>query len=188
MRNQRRIRLNLATHPLKNRRLFSFCLVFLGIIFFFISVTGGVIYFSYKNKADTIKASLLELDQSMREGESKERQNNFRIERVEETYKEAVDAINRLIFKKSFSWVDFLSCLEDSLPHSSYIVSLAPTFTEDLQMKVRFAVVSRNSEDLLELINKLKGMRFKNIRVLSEVRNEQGFLRSEISLTYERNI
>ncbi len=188
MRNKRGIHLNLATHPLRNRRFFSFCLIFMGIIFLFLSVTGGVVYFSYRNKAEAIKASLLELDQSTKEMQSKERQNRSQIEKVEGTYQETVDAINGLIFRKSFSWIDFLSCLEDSLPPSSYIVSLAPTISEDLQMRVRFAVVSRSLEDLLELINNLKGMKFKNIRVLNEVSNEQGFLRSEISLTYERNI
>lgn len=186
MRNKRGIHLNLATHPLKNKKLFSFCLIFIGVIFLFLSVTGGVIYFSYKNKAEAVKASLLNFDQSIKEIQSK--QNRFQIEKMEGTYQETVNIINGLIFRKSFSWIDFLSCLEDSLPSSSYIVSLAPTMSEDLQMRVRFAVVSRSLEDLLELINNLKEMKFTNIRVLNEVSNEQGFLRSEISLTYERNI
>jgi cell division protein FtsB len=188
MRNQPPIRLNLATHPSKNRKLFTFCLLFLGIIFLFLSIAGGVVYFSYKNKAEAIQTSLLELERSTAETESQERESKLRVEKAEAEYKETVDAINGLIFRKSFSWIDFLACLEASLPDSSYIVSLAPALREDLQMRVRFAVVSRSLEDLLKLINNLKGMEFKDLKVLNEVRNGQGFLRSEISLIYERNI
>lgn len=188
MKSQQRLSLNLATHPSKNRKLFYLGLLLIGIIFLLLSVAGGVVYFSYKGKVEAVRSSLSEMDESSKEIQRKERQNTVRIEKATGEYKETVDAINGLIFSKNFSWVDFLSCLEDSLPDSSYIVSLAPVLPEDLQMRVRFAVVSRSLDDLLALINNLKGLKFKNIRVLNEVRNEQGYLRSEISLTYERNI
>jgi len=103
-------------------------------------------------------------------------------------YKEMVDEVNSIIYRKSFSWADFLTSLEKSLPDSSYIISLAPTFTEDLNMKVRFKVVSRGLDDLLKLINNLEALKFKQIKVLNEVTNEQGLLLSEVTVSYERII
>lgn len=185
---QRRINLNLATHPLRNRKLFYFIASSLGLIFLLVSLLAGSIYFSYKSKFKKIDSSIMEIDQSIRKIQRMERQYTTRIENTAKEHKGMIDLINSLIFRKSFSWIDFLSCLEDSLPDSSYIVSLAPTLTDDLKMNVRLGVVSQSLDDLLKLINNLETLKFKQIKVLNEARNDQGSLRSEISLTYERNI
>jgi len=55
-------------------------------------------------------------------------------------------------------------------------------------MNVRFGVVSKSLDELLKLINNLEALKFKQIEVLNEARNDDGSLRSEISLTYEKNI
>ena len=185
---QRRINLNLATNPLRNRRLFYLFTLSLGLIILLLFLSAGSIYFSYKSKIKKIDSSVMKIDQSIRNAQGKARQYTNRIENTAKENKGKVDLINSLIFRKSFSWIDFLYCLEDSLPDSSYIVSLAPTLTEDLKMKVRFGVVSRSLDDLLKLINNLEKLKFKQIKVLNEAKNERGSLRAEISLTYERNI
>lgn len=186
--NKRRLNLNLAAHPLRNRRLFYFLASSLGLIFLVVCLLAGNIYFTYKKKAEDMEASLSKIDQSIRNAQRNERQYTTRIQETAKEDKAIVDLINSLIFKKSFSWMDFLSCLEDSLPNSSYIVSLAPMLTEDLKMTVKFAVVSRSLDDLLKLINNLEALKFKQIKVLNEARSDEGTLRSEISLIYERNI
>ncbi len=188
MNKKTRIYLNLAAHPLRNRRFFSLLAAALGFIFLIVILLSGNIYLSYKGKAKDMASSVANIDQSIRKSKREERQYITGIDKVTQEYKEMVDIINSLILRKSFSWIDFLSCLEDSLPESSYIVSLAPMLTEDLKMIVRFGVVSRNLNDLLRLINNLEEMNFKQIKVLSESKSNGGFLQSEISLIYERNI
>lgn len=188
MNRKMRTYLNLATQPLRNRRLFYAFASILGIIFLIVILLAGNIYFSYKGKADDMAASVAEMDQSINKTQRKEKQFSTRIDQATKEYKEMVDLINSLILKKSFSWIDFLTCLEDSLPESSYIVSLAPQLTEDLKMMVRFGVVSRSLDDLLKLINNLEALKFKQVKVLSESRGNGGSLQSEISLIYERNI
>ena len=160
--NQKRIKLNLASHPLRNKRLFFLLCTLLCLVFIFVSVMGGVVYFSYKGKARIIRATLSEIEQSRQSIQSEELKYSADIRRASNEHQPTVEMLNGLIYKKSFSWVDFLACLEESLPNSSYITSLAPTLTEDLQMKVRFEVISRNLDDLLKLINNLKNcIRFR---------------------------
>ena len=185
---QRRINLNLASHPLRNRRLFYLLASSLGLIFLLVLLSAGDIYFSYKGKAKKIESSMMKADQSIKKAQRQKKQYTTRIEKIAKENKGMVDLINSLIYKKSFSWIDFLSCLEDSLPDSSYIVSLAPTISENLKMNVRFGVVSGSLDELLKLINNLEALKFKQIKVLNEARNDDGSLRSEISLTYEKNI
>lgn len=188
MLNTNRVNLNLASHPSKNRRLFYLLVFVLGVIFIIVSLISANIYFSYNNKSNKVAASISEMDHSIRDLEEKEKRDTGRIEDTAKDYKERIDLINGIIYRKSFSWIDFLSCLEEALPDSSYIVSLAPTLTEDLKMNVRFKVVSPSLDDLLKLVNSLEDLKFRQVKVLNEAKNEQGFLLSEISLTYERNI
>jgi Tfp pilus assembly protein PilN len=98
-----------------------------------------------------------------------------------------VDMVNSIILKKSFPWTDLLSRLEDCLPDSSYILSLAPTLVDDARVRVRFKVVSQNLDELLKLINNLEAKKF-NPRSESEERSNRGELTSEITVSYERNI
>ncbi len=186
--NQKRINLNLASHPLRNKKFFFLICFLLCLVFVLISTLGGVVYFSYKDKAGSIRTTLAEIDQSKQRIQTEEIKYSADIRKATQEYQATVEMLNRLIFRKSFSWVDFLTCLEDSLPDSSYITSLAPTLTEDLQVKVRIEVISRNLDDLLKLVNNLKALKFKDIRVLNEASNERGFLRSEIALTYEKTL
>lgn len=186
--NHGRINLNLASHPLKNRKLFFLLCFLLCTLFVALSVLGGFVYFSYKSKARSTKATLTEMEQSRQRIQSDVNKYSAGIQKASKQHLATAEFINSLILRKSFSWVDFLSCLEDSLPDGSYIISLVPTLTEDLQMKVRFEVISRNLDDLLKLLNNLKSFKFKDIRVLSEASNEIGFLRSEVALTYEKTL
>jgi len=188
MLNNKQLNLNLASHPLGNRKLFYWSFVGLGIVFFILIFLSLNLFVSYKNKSDTIKASIRNLEQSLQEVKAKEKQYRNRLESITKDYEEIVDEVNQIIYRKSFSWIDFLSSLEKSLPDSSYIISLVPTFNEDLTMNVRFKVVSRKLDDLLTLINNLEALKFKQIKVLNESRNEQGELLSEVSLSYERII
>ncbi len=186
MMNHKRINLNLASHPLKNKKLFILICFLLCAFFLALAVLGGIVYFTYQGKARSIETDLAGMEQSKRQLESDVVKYSTGINKATKNLQAEAELINSLILKKSFSWVDFLSTLEDSLPDSSYIISLAPTLTEDLQMKVRFEVISRNLDDLLRFLNNLKAFEFKDIRVMSEASNERGFLRSEIALTYER--
>lgn len=188
MNKKARIHLNLAAQPLRNRRLFYILASALGIIFLFVILLAGSIYFSYREKAVDMATFVAKIDQSIRKAQREERQYRTRIDKAAKEYEGMVDLINSLILKKSFSWIDFLSCLEEALPPSSFIISMAPILTEDLKMTVRFSVVSRSLDDLLKLINNLETLKFKQVKVLSESRGNGGSLQSEISLIYERNI
>ncbi|MGB2845815.1 MAG: hypothetical protein WBC02_13260 [Candidatus Aminicenantaceae bacterium] len=103
-------------------------------------------------------------------------------------YEPKVDLINSIILRKSFSWIQFFSDLESSLPDSSYIVSMEPVLAEHSRLQLRLKIATSSVNDLLELIDNLKELKFDQIRMKSENLSENGMLVSEISLSYERNI
>jgi len=188
MKVYRKIDLNLASRPQRNRRLFYFLGGLLGIIFLFLAAAGGNIYFRNRIKVKDIKTSIAKTEHTIKNVQKEEKKYLSQIEDKIRDYKEKADLMNSLILRKTFSWTDLLSALEDSLPEASYITSLTPSIEGDSKMGVRFKVLSPGLKELLELVSSLNYMNFKHIRVMNESRDDSGYLLSEISLTYERNI
>ena len=99
-----------------------------------------------------------------------------------------VNLINSLIFRKSFSWMDFLLDLEKGLPNSCTIVSLTPSMVGDSKMEVKLRVTYPGINELLKLIQNFKSIGFKNISIRNETRSTGGTLIAEISVVYERTV
>jgi len=188
MKNHVKLNLNLASLPLKNRRLF-FLLFSLGALSFVaVSVLGGIIYSRYSSGRAGIQKTLLETKVRLNEAQREEKQFSARIEEIQKAGTPEVEFLNNLIFQKSFSWMDFFAALEESLPESGYIVSLTPYPVDGTAMEVRFEAAFANLNDLLKFITKLDTTGFRNINIISESRTEEGFLLSEISVRYVHDV
>ena len=186
MRKQKRVNLNLASHPLRNRRLFFLLFGVLGVLVFLISAAGGYTYWKYSRLNKTYSSQIVRMEQVVHQATREEKRLSTQIEAASQTYQKKIDLLNTLILKKSFSWVGFLSALEEALPPSCYIESLAPNLRGTNQMEVRLKVAAPSLDELLKLNENLYGMNFKGIRIISESVDEAGLLIAEITLIYER--
>lgn len=186
MTRQKRLNLNLATHPLRNRRLFFILVGILGASFLVVLSLGGYAYWKYKAKNNHFEKNWVRIERKIKSVQREERRLTVQIEEAAKKYKTQVDRLNTLILKKSFSWANFLSALEEALPESCYIVSLEPFLIEANQMEVRLKAAAPNLDELLKLNRNLYEKNFSSIRIINESINEAGLLISEISLIYER--
>ncbi len=184
----RRLNVNLATRPLRNRRLFFLLGGLLGLAFLVTSLVAVVIFFQFSLKISTTRDGLRKADASIRAAQTEQKRLAARVKEAVGKDQDIIDTINGVILKKSFSWTDFLSKVEECLPDSSYILSLAIPQIDNTRIQFRIRVVSRDLEDFLALINSLLKLNFNQPRLESEERNDRGQLVSEISVTYERNI
>ena len=185
---QERMSLNLASHPLRNRRLFYLFFSIIGVVLLVMVFLSGRIFLDYRAKAQDVRASIANTNQLIMNAENDQRKNAAGVRQTVKNNKDKVDLVNNIISKKSFSWIEFLSDLESALPDSSYIISLAPTLTKDSRMLLKFKVVSPNVNELLKLINNLNALDFSQITPTSEDVNNRGLLITEISLSYERDV
>jgi Tfp pilus assembly protein PilN len=185
---KRRLRLNLASHPLKNQRFFYLLVIVCVLLILILAVAGGSIYFKFEKMVRDNKAAIREVQEVSTKAQRAESRFLTQIQEAAVTHQKKVDLINGFIFRKSFSWVDFLSTLEKCLPDSSYIVTMAPVVKSDSLMEVKFKVVTPNLNELLKLMTKLKNLKFKNVRLLGEDQTEDGLKISEIAFNYERTI
>lgn len=184
----RRLNVNLATRPLRNRRLFFLLGGVLGLFFLVTSLVAVIIFFQFTMKKNVVKAGLQKTDASTRAAQTEQKRLAARVKEAVGKDQDIIDTINGIILKKSFSWTDFLSKLEECLPDSSYILSLAIPQVDNTRIQSRVKVVSQSLDDLLLLINRLQDLKFSRPRVETEERNDRGQLVSEISVTYERII
>ncbi len=186
MRKQKRVHLNLATHPLKNRRFFFLLSGVLTTLVLVISFAGGWTFWKYSNKNKNFRNNNAQIEEMINDAKRKELRFSTQIEDASQNYQKKVDLLNSLILRKSFSWVEFFSALEESLPASCYIESLAPTLNENNQMEVRLKIAAPSLDELLKLNQNLYEKDFSGIRIISETINEAGLLTAEITLFYER--
>jgi len=184
----RRLNPNLATKPLRNRRLFYLLGGLLGLAFLITSLLAVFLLLQFTLKKNTVRASLKKANETVTTAQAEQKRLGIRINEAAKKDQRAINTINGIILRKSFSWTDFLSKLEECLPDASYILSLAPSLVDDTRIQFRFRVVSQNLDDLLALINRLQELKFSQPRVETEERNDRGQLTSDISVSYERAI
>ncbi|HPC88215.1 MAG TPA: hypothetical protein P5517_04065 [Candidatus Saccharicenans sp.] len=159
--------INLASQPRRNVRFFRFlsgagaCLVgILLILLIVLNVKNFSLYRagagSYHHLADEKAAISSEYNELNRQTE------NFK-----RTLKTAVDEVNSLLARKSFSWTIFFDELEEALPAGAYLTNLNPSRNEaGLAFRIKAGLPSRS--DLGQLIRNLDSHGFSKIRVLSE--------------------
>ena len=187
MSNPQRIQVNLASQPLRNRRFFVSLISAAAGVFVLVALLCGLTYVRSSRRGESARAALAKT-QKMIESSQKERNGwNAQVLDFSKKEKERIEAVNGIIAKKSFSWVDFFSQLEDALPPGSYVSWIAPLQAGDNRLDVRFKVVSQNLTDLLALIQRLNGLGFKRISVKNET-SLGSQLTSEISFSHERTL
>ena len=188
MTNGQHLRLNLATHPARNRRLLFSLLGLLGGLLAVLLIVGGSQVIRYGFRSRTVRANLFQVQQKIAAAEREERQFDSQIEQAELDHQRSVDKLNQLIYRKSFSWVELLGSLEELLPGPCYIVSLKPAFHEDAIMELRFKVASPDYDSWQVLVGRIYQLGFTDLRMESETRGTDGFIIFDMSVTYERDI
>ncbi len=159
--------INIASQPRRNLRAFRFlsgtvaCLtVILLILLILLNIKNFSLYRAgatgYRHLADEKAAISSEYNELNRQTE------NFK-----RTLKTAVDEVNSLLARKSFSWTIFFDELEEALPAGAYLTNLNPSRNEaGLAFRIKAGLPSRS--DLGQLIKNLDSHGFSKIRVLSE--------------------
>lgn len=181
----RKIHLNLATSPARNRRLFHLLVLLLGALLALTASIGGVNFFKYRQKTRDTRRALMEVRQKIRIFQQEEKRFARLNQQSVQDYQAKADLINSLIVRKRFSWVNMLSSLEEALPDSCYILSLAPQIKKDTSLEIRLKAVVPTLEEFLLLYQRLHEQQFKQIRIISEAAENSGRLTAEIVFVYE---
>ena len=185
--NGKKAKVNLASHPLRNRRFFFALLASAAGIFLLVAALTLLSAAKSRSREAALRDSLDRMTGLTRTAQKEKDDWSLQVRDLSKKYRDVLGSINDIILAKAFSWVDFFSGIEEALPAGSFISSIAPVQALEGKIELRFKVVSQNLNDLLALIQKLNALGFKNISVKNEA-SQDGQLISEILLTHERAI
>jgi len=178
--------LNLATRPLRNRRMYAAAVRALAGLLIVLAGLAAFVVLKYGGETSKLKASKAEASRVWASARREEKDKKADITRAEKLSRTRVDLVNGIIQRKMFSWTGLLTELEKSLPGPSYLTALTPSLTSDGTIALNMRVTSRSMSDLTSFITALYAHGFTNVRVGGEQRSDDGRLLSEITATYER--
>ncbi len=180
-----KVRLNLASNPLRNRRFFLIALSFLGcltIVFLALSLQWFV---RYRVEGARLRAELVRLARMEDAARREEKQYSARVASFSRELEAEVNQANSIIQMKSFPWSDFFSRLEKALPDGCYLTSLSFSSANSPGLQIRMKLASPDFSFLLQAMAQLKEAGFNSIRVENEDQSPAGLI-SEVTMTYER--
>jgi Tfp pilus assembly protein PilN len=180
--------LNLATSPVRNRRLFRLARALLVLLIVVSAGLAGYASVRYTLETRRLGTSLEEIRKVDAEGLREGSRLTADVQRAAKAGLARVEIVNGIIFRKSFSWTGLLSLLESALPDASYLTSLTPTMTDDKTVALKMRVVSNSLDDLLAFMNNLQARKFTHVFVENETKSGTGRLVSDLTMTYERDI
>lgn len=180
-----KVHLNLATKPFWNSRLSLAVNGFLSVVLVVLVGLSLIFYFLYSDKTEKLRASSRDAQSRVSKLQKENLSLNDKIADLSGLFQKKTDFLNQVIRKKSFSWSDFLSDLEELLPDYSYIVSLSPQIKGETEIEVYLKMASPGLGAHLQFLENLYRRNFKVVRVNNESPSERGYLLSEVSFVYK---
>jgi Tfp pilus assembly protein PilN len=178
--------LNLATRPLRNRRLYKALVYGLVLVIAVLVGLSAFVFLKYGGEAGRLKEAAAAAKATQDQARAEQRLLSANIRKAESAGRQRVELVNGIILKKTFLWTALFSELEQALPGPSYLTALTPNFLADGSVAMHIRVTSRSLEEFMTFIDNLAARGFKNIQVGDETRSDEGRLIMEIDLRYER--
>ena len=176
--------INLATFPQQNRRLHYLITGLMSVLFILVIVQSVMLLSTYGRKNTDAAAALMELDGRLNQVEEETRITTDAVRAAEETNRKKIDRLNGVILHKGFSWTAFLVELEDLLPDTCYIMSLAPKPRSSREVEVALQVAAPSLNELLLFLRRLTERNFFP-SVRSETKAENGYLLAGVTFVYQ---
>jgi len=176
---------NLSSHPLRNRRLYFGAFSVLAVLFFLAVGLLGFWLLRASGRASADAKAVLDAEARLSATETERADIVRRTEALRAGNLNLVSQVNAVIARKNFSYVEFFALLEEALPAQSYITSVSPIAAGEGRIDARLRVVTTGLEDLMGLMTKLEGLKFKNVTIRGEAQ-VGGQLIAEIGLVYEK--
>jgi hypothetical protein len=181
------LRLNLATRPVRNRRIFRWTAGALAVGLAVSAAAGGYLFVRFTAEGRRARREAERLTERTREAQREALRWAGETGKAERDLGEDVDVLNAAIRRKVFSWTRLLGEIEAVLPGESVLASFQPGQSDEHGLALKIDVASANLEGLLAFLRGLEAGRFSAIRVENETPAAGGRLVSTITLRYDQN-
>ncbi|HUO35569.1 MAG TPA: hypothetical protein VMU43_11310 [Candidatus Acidoferrum sp.] len=169
-----RLTLNLATHPLENKRAFLVVSLFLGVVeILALIILSHSVYVSWTSSRK-LRAEIAEYQQQIRADRQRQQElrSFFQTPRATKVLNRAA-FLNSLIDDRAFPWTKVFMDIEQTLPPGVRVVSISPTLEND-RAKVTLVVGADTDQNLVKFIQALETSKvFSGVQVEKERYPEQ---------------
>ena len=180
------LRSNLSTRPFYNERRVHLAAAIVALI---------VVAFTAWNvtRLVTLSARRAELRTQSSSDESRAQQLRAQAEAMEKSVDQSAlmrvaasaREANAIVNRRTFSWTTFFNRLEETLPPSVMLTSVAPQ-VENGQVIVTMFVLARRVEDVDDFMVKLEGAgAFKDVNLINDTVTDEGLHRVALRGRYE---
>jgi len=183
-----RTSVNLATRPFVNLRPFLVMTLSLGVLALLLTTWVGVVAFRTWSQQTTTRAQLAELE---RQQLSLARQQHQLVSVLSAPGPRQVLErklfLDRLIERRSLSWIELFFDLQERLPGRARILSLSPTALEDGALSLNLRVMGDSASAIIEFVQELEEeKKFHNVVLRSQVESENraGGINAVITAVY----
>lgn len=180
------LRLNLATRPVRNRRIFQWTAGILAAGLAVSAAAGGYLFVRFKTESRRARRDAAGLSERTREAQARALALAGETANAERDLGGDVDILNAAIRRKVFSWIRLLGEIEAALPAESVLVSLQPGQSDERGLGLKLDVTSANLQGLLAFLRALEAGRFSTIRMENESSGAGGRLVSTLTLRYDQ--
>ena len=179
-----RLPINLASRPLRNRRLFRAAVGIPVILFLLFGGAAGALLLHSTARRRADERTQAELERRIQAAGRERAEKTGQSQTMRKQDAELVDVVNGVIVRKNFSWVGFFSRLEQALPPQCSVVSLSPLQLTETGLRVNMKVITPGLPGLLVLIENRTARGFKDV-VLRDELIGGGRLICEIGFEYD---
>ena len=180
--------LNLSTRPFPAYRLLNLALASLLVVLALASVWQVYGFLEYSTMARAIRGDedAVRVEAEALRGQAAELEG--RLDRPEAAAKlNEIEYLNGLIARKKLSWTRLFASLEDMVPDTVHLVSLAPTVGADGSVVLNIAVRGRSIADVSEFLEALEQSPvFENVVVDVETKQDAG-ASTDVNVTLTAN-
>ena len=179
-----RLPINLASRPIRNRRLFhALCGVMIALFLVFGGGAGYLLVHSTLRARRDERASA-EIERRIQVIDRERGQKTALEASLKKKDAELVARINEVIARKNFSWVDFFSRLENALPPRAQVESFNSLELTGTRLRVLMKLSSPGLPGLLLFVENLNKADFQDVTVRNETTGG-GRLISEVGFVYD---
>jgi Tfp pilus assembly protein PilN len=166
--------LNLSTRPFPAYRLLNVALVFVLVVLAVLSVLQGVGFARYSRLARSIRSQEQETRVEADVLGQRVADLGSKLDSTESTAKlNEIGFLNRLIFRKNFSWTRLFGILEDMVPDNVHLTNLTPDIGSTEGVTLHMGVEAKSIADVTVFVKRLEESAvFENIVLTVEEKDE----------------
>ena len=182
-----KLNINLATHPYEDAGKFYSAWLPLLILLAGIAITVSAMAYSvFQDRRVVARALATENDKIEKLTQERKHAESTMAQPANSGTRDQAHFLNQVFKRKSFSWTQAFSEMEQIMPRGVQVVSMKPELGNDGQLRFKLEVESQRRDAIIELVRRMeRSPHFKQAQIKAEASDrDSNLISAEIDSNY----